>query len=412
MKLKLFYNGTSPSLQEYNVLLRKMKQMSMDYFYLDKMLNSDYSIDLMITYENKKRELILKMFKEILSCFSILNSIPCAIYLNGSFARRSLTSGSDVDLTFYFNEEDISKYQSLIYLVRNAIANMLNVSTMHVHSFTKNFTTEFRKMNNLVVTDQSLTTEIIWPSNEKYVIEYPINQMAAEREICEISSIKNIKSLEELYVNQLKKIHPKEWVYTHELIFCSDKSFSIENLIIKLDLMYSKVEIKKVLLNIKEELDLLLKEIIDYYTKLETEKQIDLASFNMIGKRKVAMMFYSFMTYIRWYYIYNGKTNVPVTLDLVSFFNYKSDLIDSKVLNDINKDYYYFRFLISRIEIWVKKYNHHFEHRSMEVIDKDVLCKEYSELWKTKYSPIDEQKRIVMQLNNKINIILKEYCNN
>ena len=118
------------------------------------------------------------MFKEIISCFSILNKISCAIYLNGSFARRSITTNSDVDLTFYFNKKDINRYQPLILLFRNAIATMLNVSTMHVHSFTKNFTTEYRKKNNLVIPDQDFSVEITWPTNKKYVIEYPYKELA------------------------------------------------------------------------------------------------------------------------------------------------------------------------------------------------------------------------------------------
>ena len=407
MKMKFKYKEDLPTLEEYNILLRKLKKMSKEYFSIDEMINSNYSNDLMIKYESEKRKIINKMFKEIISCFSILNKISCAIYLNGSFARRSITTNSDVDLTFYFNKKDIEKYQPLVLLFRNAIATMLNVSTMHVHSFTKNFTTEYRKENNLVIYDKDLNIEIVWPNNEKYIIDYPSNQMAAERETCEITSIKNIKLLEELYINQIKKYHPKEWVYTHDLIYINKKSFSIEKLITKLDSIYTKKDIENVLLNIKNEVNDLLEEITTYYKKLEKEEQIVLADFNMIGKRKVTMMFYAFMTYMRWYYIYNDKDDIPRNIDLVSFFNYNSFLVNQDKLIDIYNDYNYFRFLISRVEIWTKKYNHHYEHRSKEVVSKDVFYKEYKELWQEIELPLEEEIKIILNLKQNINIFLK-----
>lgn len=407
MKLIYNYKEISPTLNEYNMLLKKLKKMSKEYFSLDEMINNKYSKDLMINYENKKRKIIDKMFEEILSCFSILNNISCAIYLNGSFARKSIATNSDVDLTFYFNKKDIDKYQPVILLIRNAIATMLNISTMHVHSFTKNFTTEYRQKNNLVIYDKDLNIEIIWPSKEKYIIKYPYDQMAAERETCEITSIKNIKLLEELYINQMGKYHPKEWIYTHDLIFSNKKSFSVENILSKLDNNYTKEEIKKSLLNIKEEITNYLKEITTYFNKLDKESIITLASFNMIGKKKVAMMFYSFVTYIRWYYIYNDKKDIPLTLDLISFFNYKSNIVNQEELLDIYNDYNYFRFLISRVEIWTNKYNHHYGHRSKEIVNKEIFNKEYKELWSDIKSPLEEQKEVIMNLKEKINSFLK-----
>ena len=397
------YKEISPTFNEYNMLLKKLKEMSKEYFSLDKMINNTYSKDLMINYEQKKREIINKMFEEILSCFSILNNITCEIYLNGSFARRSITTHSDVDLTFYFNKKDIDRYQPLILLIRTAIATMLNTSTMHVHSFTKNFVTEYRQKNNLVVYDEDLNIEIIWPSKRKYIIKYPPDQMAAEREICEITSIKNIKLLEILYINQMNKYHPKEWMYTYDLIFSNKKSVSIEKLLSKLDNNFSIIEIKEFLSNIKKEIKDYLKEITTYFNKLEKESNISLSSFNMIGKRKVAMMFYSFVTYIRWYYIYNDQKDIPLTLDLVSFFNYKCDIVNQEELLDIYNDYNYFRFIISRVEIWTNKYNHHYEHRSKEIVKKELFYKEYKELWSDIKSPLEEQKEVIMNLKEKIN---------
>lgn len=151
------------------------------------------------------------MFKKIIKNFPKLNDVPCAIYLNGSYARKSITANSDLDLTFFFNENNICNYQSLIYLIRNAIATMFDVNVVHVHSFTKNFTTEYRKANNLVVTDQHLETKITWKkTGDIYNINYPENQMMPEREICEITSIKDIKSLKNLFENKIKKYEPKE----------------------------------------------------------------------------------------------------------------------------------------------------------------------------------------------------------
>lgn len=67
-----------------------MKKLSEEYFSFDDMLKNDYSKSLMIKYENLKLQCIYKIFEDIFSCFHILNDIPCSIYLNGSFARKSI----------------------------------------------------------------------------------------------------------------------------------------------------------------------------------------------------------------------------------------------------------------------------------------------------------------------------------
>ena len=71
--------------------------------------------------------------------------------------------------------------------------------------------------------------------------------------------------------------------------------------------------------------------------------------------------------------------------------NYENNLIKQKNIESLKQSYNYFRFLISRIEIWTRKYNHHFEHRSTEIVTKEKLNKEYKQLWKNKYSPLEEQ---------------------
>ena len=410
MELKLNYNEMEPSLEQYNELLLKMNKMSKAYFEIDNLFKNGYGMGLMTDFESQKRKMVFDMFNEIISCFSpVLNKIPCAIYLNGSYARRSITHGSDIDLIFYFNEEDIEKCQPLVFLVRNAIATMLRVSTMHVHSFAKNFTTEYRKKNNLVIPDQDFSVEITWPTNKKYVIEYPKNQMAAEREICEMSSIKNILEIEKLYRGRLEELHPREWMYTHQLIYCNDPSFSVNDMICNLDSMYSYDDQRTALLNIEEEVRGLSQEIETYYATLLKSQNVELASFNMVGKRKVAMMFYAFMTYLRWYYKANNEPNMPITLDLVSMFNHKSSLIIPSELDNLYNTYCYFRFLISRIEMWVDAYNHHYEHRSKEIIDKNTMFGEYDEFWQSVYSPISEQEEVTMQLIKSMDEFLRRH---
>lgn len=226
--------------------------------------------------------------------------------------------------------------------------------------------------------------------------------MIPEREICEISSIKDIDSLTQLFLNQLDNFHPKEWMYTHECIHITDNSFSIEELIKKLDKTYNNEERKKALSNIKNEIEDLLIKISKYYNELESYNEIELTSYNMIGKRMVTTLVHTFATYLRWFYIDNELNNIPLTLNLDVLFNYENNLIDKEIIDNINETYCYFRFLISRIEIWTKKYNHHFEHRSKEVVKKEVLNSEYKELWGAKYSPVPEQVEAFKNISQNI----------
>lgn len=210
MKLQFYYDKENPSYEPYQKLIEKTRKMSDDFYSLDDVFYSKSNYDLIKKYEKHKMIIIDKMFKEINSYFPHLKTEACAIYLNGSYARGNITAGSDVDLTFYFGKKDASKYQSTIYLIRYAIATMLKVNVVHVHSFA---------------------------------------------------------------------------------------------------------------------------------------------------------------TYLRWYYIDNNLENVPITLNLDELFNYKYSIVNNRI---IDKSYCYFRFIISRIEIWAKKYNHHFEHRSNETIEKKI----------------------------------------
>ena len=407
MRLRLYYKELVPTYESYQELLIKMKEMSKESELLDKIFRQDFNYKLMKQYEKKKLNLIQKMFKEILTYFPKLNDVSCAIYLSGSYARRSITSGSDMDLTFYFSKNDVYKYQSTIYLIRYAISIMFNVNVVHIHSFTKNFTTEYRKKNNLSIFDQELKTKIIWTlSNKHYDINYPKNQMIPEREICEISSVKNIDSLTEIYLKQINRFHPKEWIYTHECIHITDNSFSIEKIIKKLDSLYGSEERKLALNNIKREIYDLLKITREYYNQLEFYNEIDLASYNMLGKRKVTALVHSFATYLRWLYIDKGLDNIPLTLNLNVLFNYKNSLVNKKKIDNIKKSYCYFRYLISKIEILTKNNNHHFEHRSLEKIKKDVLNKEYRELWGEKYDPIHEQVKVFKRISKSIEELL------
>lgn len=412
MKFNFYYEEKIPRYEDYRQLLMKMNKLSKEFYSLDKILRLDYNHSLMQKYKKEKKKIVDQMLKEILSCFNNLYDIPCSIYLNGSYARGNVTAGSDIDLTFFFNKKDVPKYQSLVYLIRLAIATMFNVNIVHVHSFTKNFVTEYRIKNKLVVHDQELETRVTWTkTNQYHDIFYPKNQMIAEREICEISSIKDIESLSMVYENQIKKLHPKEWIYTHECILITDTDYSIEKLVEKLDQNYSKKNMNIVLNNIKDEIKELLTITLKYHEKLDKCSKVEMAEYNMIGKRKVCMLVHAFATYLRWYLLFHDSNDIPLYLDLDYLFNYNNNLIDNSTINrigDINKDYDYFRFLISRIEVWSRNYNHNYEHRSKEIIYKKDLNNEYSELWKNKYSPIDEQIKTYKKIANNIEYVLEK----
>lgn len=176
----------------------------------------------------------------------------------------------------------------------------------------------------------------------------------------------------------------------------------------KLDTQYSNKEIKIVLSNTRKEIEKLLNEITEYYNNLNECNEIELSKFNMIGKRKVMMLVYCFAVYLRWFYIYNNLKNVPKMLNLELLFNYENNLIKQKNIESLKQSYNYFRFLISRIEIWTRKYNHHFEHRSTEIVTKEKLNKEYKQLWKNKYSPLEEQINTFEKISKNIIDILNE----
>ena len=228
MYWKFFYNEIEPSYNTYTNLLKVLEKKSEEFYKLDDIFYSSYNYKKLLEYEKQKKQRVLEMFKIIIDKFLILNEIPCAIYMNGSYARNSITAHSDLDLTFYFEKNEIDKYMTLVYLIRYAISKMFNVNIVHVHSFTKNFTTKYRKENELIEYDENLETDIIWSAtDDKLKINYPKNQMITEREICEITSIKCIDGLFSLIKKRLDENIPKEWMYTYECIHITDDSFDI-----------------------------------------------------------------------------------------------------------------------------------------------------------------------------------------
>lgn len=150
--------------------------------------------------------------------------------------------------------------------------------------------------------------------------------------------------------------------------------------------------------NIEDEIFNLSKELKLYFNELKLSNNIKLCDFNMYGKRKVTLLINTFSTYLRWYYIYNGNYDFIGHLDIEKILNY-NNIFDIK---KIKEKYYYYKYLISRIEIWSVKYNHHFEHRSKETITKGIINKEYYDLWNNNYDVIEEQINTFDNMNNEI----------
>lgn len=399
MYWKFFYNEIEPSYKSYTNLLKILENKSEGFYKLDDIFYNSYNCQKLLEYEKQKKQKVLEMFEIILDNFSILKKIPCAIYMNGSYARNSITARSDLDLTFYFEKNDIEKYKTLVYLIRYAISKMFNVNIVHVHSFTKNFTTKFRKDNNLIEYDQNLETDIIWNSTgDKLKINYPENQMITEREICEITSIKCIDDLLNVIKMRLDENIPKEWMYTYECIYMSDDSFDLDSKIKVLDKSYNSEIIKKFLINIKNEVISLSNELKLYFDELKLTNDIKLGDFNMNGKRRVTLLINTFATYLRWYYIYNNNYDFIGPLNIEKILDY-NDILDVSTIKD---NYYYYKYLLSRIEIWAVKFNYHFEHRSKEIVTKEIIKKEYNDMWKNDYNEIEEQINTFNDMNNEI----------
>ena len=399
MYWKFFYNEIEPSYNSYINLLKILENKSKEFYKLDDIFYNKYNIKKLLEYEKQKKQKVLEMFEIILEHFSILKKIPCAIYMNGSYARNSITACSDLDLTFYFEKNDIEKYKTLVYLIRYAISRMFNINIVHVHSFTKNFTTKYRKENNLIEYDQNLETDIIWNStDDKLKINYPENQMITEREICETTSIKCIDDLLNLIKNRLDEYIPKEWMYTYECIYMSNDSFDLDNKIKNIDKSYNSEIIKKFLINIKNEIFSLSNTLKLYFDELKFSNNINLGDFNMNGKRRVTLLINTFVTYLRWYYAYNNNYRFVEALNIEKILGYNGILNTNK----IKENYYYYKYLLSRIEIWATKFNHHFEHRSKETVTKNIIKKEYNDLWKNDYNEIEEQINTFNDMNNEI----------
>lgn len=399
MYWKFFYSELEPNYNSYINLLKALENKSKEFYKLDDIFYNSYNYQKLLKYEKEKKQKVLEMFKIIIDNFSILNRIPCAIYINGSYARNSITARSDLDLTFYFKKNDIDKYKTLVYLIRYAISKMFNVNIVHVHSFTKNFTTKYRKENNLIEYDENLETDIIWnTTDDKLKINYPKNQMITEREICEITSIKCIDDLLNLVKKRLDENIPKEWMYTYECIHMTDNSFNIDIKIKNLDKSYNSEIIKKFLINIKNEILSLSDELKSYFDELKLSNNIKLGDFNMYGKRKVTLLINTFAIYLKWYYIYNNNYDFIGNLNIEEILNYNNVFN----VSNIKDNYYYYKYLLSRIEMWTEKFNHHFEHRSKEKISKKIFQKEYNEMWKNNNNEIEEQIDVFMKMNNEI----------
>lgn len=401
MYFKFIYNEKEPKFDSYIKLLKVLENKKEEFYELDKIFYDSYNYEKLIEYEKLKKEKVLEMFKTIIDIFPILNKIPCAIYINGSYARNSITARSDLDLTFFFNKDDIDKYQTLVYLIRYAISKMFDVNIVHIHSFTKNFTTKYRKENNLIEYDENLETDIIWnDTNDVLKIDYPKYQMITEREICEITSIKSIDELLKIIKKRMDDNVVKEWMYTYECIHTKEKYFNIDKEIKHLDKFYDKDRIKKIITNLEIEIDELLKELKLYFNELNLNDKVDFGKFNMFGKRKVTLLINTFATYLRWYYIYNNNYKFIGSLNTAEILNYNS-ILDISIIKD---KYYYYKYLISRTEIWSIKFNHHYEHRSKEIISKKTLNDEYYSLWNNDYSMIKE-------MTNTFNFLYDEIIN-
>lgn len=399
MYWKFVYNEMEPNYNSYINLLKTLEKMSEEFYKLDDIFYSPYNYQKLLEYERQKKQKVLEMFKIIIDNFPILNKIPCAIYLNGSYARNSITARSDLDLTFYFEKNDVDKYKTLVYLIRYAISKMFNVNIVHVHSFTKNFTTKYRKENNLVEYDENLETDIIWNiTGDKLKIDYPKNQMITEREICEITSIKCIDDLFDIIKKRLNENNPKEWMYTYECMHMTDDTFEIDTFIKKLDKIYNSEIIEKFLINIKDEIFSLSNELKLYFDELKLSNNIKLCDFNMYGKRKVTLLINTFAIYLKWYYIYNDNYDFIGALDIKKILSYNGIFN----INKIKENYYYYKYLLSRIEIWCSKLNHHYEHRSKEIVSKNNVEEEYIDMWNSNYNVIEEQINTFVDMNDEI----------
>ena len=187
-------------------------------------------------------------------------------------------------------------------------------------------------------------------------------------------------------------------MYTYECIHMTNDSFDIDSKIKNLDKSYNSQIIKKFLINIKKEILSLSNELKLYFDELKLSNEIKLGDFNMNGKRRVTLLINTFATYLKWYYTYNNNYDFIGSLDVEKILDYNSVFNIDK----IKENYYYYKYLLSRIEIWAVKFNHHFEHRSKETVTKKIIKKEYHDMWENYYNEIEEQINTFNDMNNEI----------
>ena len=406
MKMQ-YYIDSTPSLQEYRELLVKMESLSLEYRAVNEILRQKYTPDLLISFEKAKREIIDCMMQSVLLVFPELKRIPCAIYLNGSYARGSITAGSDLDILFLLDRENVDSYQGQIYLIRNAIAKVFGVSVVHIHSFMKNFTTESRKSNGNCILDQELTAVVTWKNTgETFCVNYPSNQSMAEREMCEYLSVKDWDSFCETMKTKMNTT-TAEWMYSFRRIYHNKDKFDAEAYIRQMEQRGNEY-IMNHLFRSNRQLLAEVHDIMRYMNELEMNQIINLADFCSYGKRRVLSAVHNLLAqYRRGQRCVSREVNLDGSLVIRRYIQALTrDRCVGKLIAYIGEKYNLYRYLISRHEIALSTYNHHFEHRSKESIEKAALSQEYCICWGTGNDDLSQLIRTAKEILRYVEFVL------
>lgn len=134
LKFYVYYKnnrlGCIMIIREYKRIIKKYKKKYTSK--LDKC--KDISIKYMINYDSKKfvtsiydyREIIKNLIKDVINEFDEFKEIECCVMINGSLARGTNTLYSDIDINYFYSNENYSKMINIEERVNYILQTILN----------------------------------------------------------------------------------------------------------------------------------------------------------------------------------------------------------------------------------------------------------------------------------------------
>ena len=374
----------TPSYSQFCELMSKMDLYAERLKNVNVLLEENYSHKLMLQYDSEKCLVVAEALEAILQYFPQFRLIPCAIYLNGSYARRSLTVGSDLDITFLIDEDFLQQTQGTILQVRMAIARVFNMNVVHIHSFSKNFINEFMKKASIKNISDGVAY-LAWPYESKiYDILPGEEDDMTKREICEYLSTRSWTS----FCNTMQsKMNMKcdEWMYSFEQVFRSVDCYDVEDFVRCQEkyLLKTKTYLLQALDNLSET-EKMLESITQVVKGFDKADFIPLASFSLNLKKRIRTVISRLL--IAYHRLEMSKGNDMGLLNIERYFEYSQKNSNEPLRSlflELSSAFNRYRYIISRIEIAIQEKGLRVANRSIGGITRKNFVEEYNIRWKT-----------------------------